>query len=66
MKSPHPTYPTVKVKNWRIDGGQPQELIVIHSGDYFIAVRYEHARALVDQVHDLCDLHDRLLRQERS
>ena len=62
MKDPHPRIPTVKRKRWRIDG-HDQDVLVIHSGDYFIAVRYEHARAMVDAVHDLCDQHDREQRE---
>lgn len=63
MKDPHPSIPTVKPKRWRING-EYQDVLIIHSGDYFIAVRYEHARAMVDQVHDACDEHERQQREK--
>ncbi len=55
---------TVREQKWRIDPGLPPA-IKIMVGRHYVLIEYEDARRVVDSVHDLCDLHDRNLR-ERS
>lgn len=44
--------------------GETTDLIVIGIYDYFVKVPFDQARRVVDEVHDLCDLRDRELREQ--
>lgn len=50
--------------NW-IENGHRQPMIRIDNGPFFVMIPYHHARRLVDEVHDLCDEHERRQREGR-
>ncbi|WP_416444707.1 hypothetical protein AB3K78_15445 [Leucobacter sp. HNU] len=47
---------------WRRNGDEVPA-IRIQAANCFIIIDYQHARALVDRIHDLCDEHERQLRE---
>lgn len=47
---------------WRRRRGT-RPAIRLQAGENFIVIDYQHARRLVDEVHDLCDRHERHLRE---
>ena len=49
---------------WRnYDTGETTDVLTIKHGNYFVQVPFDQARRVVDEVHDLCDLRDRELRE---
>lgn len=57
---------TVRPYTWTDNDGQRIPMIRIQSGPVFVMVPYNQARTVVDQVHDLCDDHDRQHRERNS
>lgn len=62
---PRPT-PKPKVRHyiWRYKNGDTAPAIRIDCGTGFAIIPYNQARQVVDQVHDLCDDHDRAQREK--
>ncbi|SDQ49672.1 hypothetical protein SAMN04488565_2733 [Leucobacter chromiiresistens] len=46
--------------------GEEQDSILIHSNGGFAVIPFDKARRVVDAVHDLCDEHDRELRERND
>ena len=49
---------------WRQRGQEPEDCIRIYVGEYFVRIPFEHARAVVDKVHDFADEYERELREK--
>jgi hypothetical protein len=62
IRDPHPTKPRVKPRRWLVNGVE-EDLILVYSGGFYIAIQYKYARGLVDQIHDYCDQRDAALRK---
>lgn len=54
--------PQVRAYDWRDPHGATP-MIRIDNGPVFIMLHYDDARHVVDQVHDLCDEHERQQRE---
>lgn len=52
----------VRPATWEVNGRRIP-VIRIKAGPIFVVVPYDKARAVVDQVHDLCDEYERELRE---
>jgi hypothetical protein len=61
-RNPHPTKPKVKPRRWLVEGVE-EDLILVYSGGFYVAIRYKWARELVDGIHDACDRRDAALRE---
>lgn len=55
--------PKVRHRVWT-ENGKQVPMIRISSGPAFLMIPYDKARQIVDQVHDLCDDHEREQRQQ--
>ena len=56
--------PRARHYKWRGSDGNVEPVIRIDAGKGFAIIDYHQARRLVDQVHDLCDEHERQQREE--
>jgi hypothetical protein len=55
--------PTAHPYLFKDQAGNARPVIALHFGDRVIYTEYSTARKLVDQIHDLCDDHERTQRE---
>lgn len=56
--------PRVRRYMFKATNGSSRPVLALQAGDRSLFIEFIHARAMVDQVHDLADEHERQLREE--
>lgn len=63
------TYPfqvSVRPYTWRnLTTGRSTPTVRVQVGDHFVIIPIENARQVVDEIHDICDLHERQQRERQ-